>query len=152
MAQHVLEGADIHAVVEHQSRRGVPQLMGRIFGIKPGLKDRFPHQVFHGTRRQPGPVSGDKQRVTVLRMIPGFRTHGQILRQCAQTGFVEIQLPFLVAFAQNTDGVVPDVLDVETHQLADPQAAVQEQRQNTVVTNLIGPGDRLQQFQALRER
>ena len=33
MAQHILKGADIHAVIQHQSGRRVAELMGRILGV-----------------------------------------------------------------------------------------------------------------------
>ena len=47
VAQDLLHGAHIHAVLDHQGRSRVPQLVGGVFaGVKPGLQDGlFNHGV-----------------------------------------------------------------------------------------------------------
>ena len=75
--------------------------------------------------------------------------HCQIFGDGVLAGVVQVDDPDLVALAKNPQGIFLDVGEVQTHQLADPQPAVEEQRQDAVIPLLIFAVHGVQKLDAL---
>ena len=77
----------------------MPQFMGRILRVQPGLIDRFLDKVLHRPGGQTGPVPGDKKGILVTGLVLWLRADGQVSLDGVQTSLVQIELPLFVAFA-----------------------------------------------------
>ena len=124
VAQHLLEGTHIHAVLEHQGGRRVAQLVGGVLGaVQAGGGQVLLHQLVNRRPRDAPPVlQGHKEGVLVHQ--GEHAPLGEPVLQRALTGLVEKEHPLLVALAQHPQLIATHVGDVQPHQLRDPQAAV----------------------------
>lgn len=123
VAQNLLEGADVHAVLEHERGGSVAELVWGVLGaVQSGHSQVFFHQLFHGGLADALTALADEEGVFVddADGTPG----GQVVAQGGAAGVVEVEDALLVALAQNAELVVPQVGEVEADQLGDPQAAV----------------------------
>ena len=78
--------------------------------------------------------------------------HGHIAGQRVLAGLVQVHHADLIALAQDAQGVVVDVGDVQADQLRDTQAAVEKQRQNAVIPLAMGAVHGVQQGKGLVQR
>ena len=136
VAQNLLHGAHIHAILQHQRGGGVAQLVGGIFRrVDAGSAQAlFHHGVHHGAA-DPLVAGRQKQRIGVL--TGDGPPNRQVILQRILAGIVQIQDAHLVAFAQDPQHLTVDIRKIQPHKLRDTQSAVEEQRQNAVVTFLI---------------
>ena len=148
VAQHLLDGPDVHAVLQHQRGGGVPQLVGAVLRR---VDARLTQPLFHhGVDRgaaDPLVLRGEEEGVCVP--AGDGPPHCQIFGDGVLAGVVQVDDPDLVALAKNPQGIFLDVGEVQTHQLADPQPAVEEQRQDTVIPLLIFAVHGVQKLDAL---
>ena len=100
MAQHLLEGAHIHAVLQHQGGGGVAQLVGGVLrAVQSGGGQVLLYQLVD--RRcgdAPAVLEGDEQGVLIRRSydVP----LGEPVLQRPLAGVVEVQHALLVALTQ----------------------------------------------------
>ena len=136
VAQHLLDGPHVHAVLQHQRGGSMPQLVGGILtGIEPRLRQTFFHHGVDCGSADPLVLGGEEE---CIRIPTGDRPpHRQILGDGVLAGVVQVDDADLVALAEDPQGVILDVGEIQSHQLADPQAAVEKQRQDAVVSLLI---------------
>ena len=105
VAQDLLYGAHIHAVLDHQGRRRVPQLVGGVFaGVKPGLQDGLFHHSVYALAPHTLAAVGDEKGF--LRAAHHLCAHRLISLDCSLTGFVEVNNALLAALAKNTEAVL----------------------------------------------
>ena len=137
VTQYLLEGAHIHAVLQHQGSGGVAQLVGGVLGaVQSGGGQVLLHQLVDRRCGDAPPVlEGDKQGILI------YQGHGvplgEPVRQRPLTGVVQEQHPFLVALAQHPQLIAPNICFIQAHQLGNTQAAIEKQRQDTVITGRI---------------
>ena len=116
MAQNFLHGLDIHAVLQHQRGRRVPQLVtGISFTVQPRARQML---LYQGVDRGPADalvLAGEEQCVPVL--AADRSSHRHVLGQRVLAGAVEIHYPHLVALAQHPQRIVLDVIDIQPSQL-----------------------------------
>ena len=96
----------------------------------------FFHQLVDGRPGDPAAVlKGDEQRVLIHQSehIPLCDPVGQ----GAETCLIEIEHPLLVALAQNPELISPNIRYIQPDELRDPEAAVEKQGQDTVISGLV---------------
>lgn len=143
VTQHLLNGFHIHAAGEHHGRRRVPQLVGgELGGVQPSLQKGFFHQPMDRRHADAVLVPGAEEGAVVgqLDLVPFL----QIGVNGLSAGRAKVDKALLVALADDPDAILVNVRQVQPHQLAAPDAAVQEEHENGVVPFLIWPGNRLQ--------
>ena len=74
------------------------EFVGGVLGIQPGGAYCFLDDVFHRAGGQTGPVPGDEEGVSVAGLLLGFLPDGEVGMDGLQAGFVQVDLPLLVAF------------------------------------------------------
>ena len=127
MAQHLLHGLDIHAVLQHQGRCRVAQLVGGVVGaVQPRLQQMPLHQRMDHGAADASVLLGEEQGV----LVPAGdgSPHRQILLQSRLTRLIEVDDADLVALAQHVEGLSLNVTAVQADQLGDSQTAVEKQR------------------------
>ena len=112
MTEDRLQGSYVDAVLIHQRRRRMPQLVcGVLFGVETGLRDVFLDKPFDGGNADALMVSADEQSSFGLRDRKGF-PYGDIPVQSVHTGVVQIDDAFLVAFAGDFQRSIRNISDV----------------------------------------
>ena len=102
VSQHLLKRAHIHTILQHESGRGVPQLMAGIErGIQPGFFEALFDHIVHRILGHTGMGAGQEQGVRVGRSLTAALLQPVIQRRAA--GLVEEDHALLVALAQNTE-------------------------------------------------
>jgi len=148
VAQHLLDRPDVHAVLQHQRGGGVPQLVGAVLRR---IDARLAQPLFHhGVDRGAADalVLGREEEGIFIPAGDG-PPHRQVLGNGVLAGVIQIDDADFVAFAQHPQGVVLNVVEIQAHQLADPQAAVEEQRQDAVIPLLVFAVHSVQKLDAL---
>lgn len=149
--QNVLQGADVYAMVQHQSCGGVTEFVGGVGWVQPRFDDRFPYNVLYRPCGEAGLIPRDEESVFMPGIVFWVRTLDEVSLQRIQAGLIQIELPFLVSFAKDSHGIVPDISEVQPNHFADPEAAVEQQGEDAVVPHLIGAGYGFQQTDAFRQ-
>ena len=125
VTQDLLESPDIYAVLQHQGGGGVPELVGGILGaVQPGGQQVLFDQLLHRRFGDAFPQAAEEQGVFVDDLLAA--PDRQIAVQGAPAGVVEVDHPLFVALAQDPQAVLPDIGQIESDKLGDPQAAVEE--------------------------
>ena len=120
---------------------------GILLGIQSRLTDIFLDQPFDRLHIDAVAVAADEQRIfiPVVRLDP----FGQITLQRKTAGVVQVDCAFLVALAEHAHSIVLKVCQIEPDELGHAQAAVEEQRQDTVIPLSILPLHGVQQTDAV---
>ena len=109
VAQDLLQSAHVYAVLKHQSSGSVAQLMGGILGaVQPGSGQMLFHQLVHRSAGDaPAVLMGDEEGLLIdqCQHVPLC----QPILESLLTGFVEKEDPFLVALAQDSELIAPDI-------------------------------------------
>ena len=109
MAQHLLEGAHVHAVLEHEGGRRVPQLVAGVEGgIQPRLFQPLLDHIVDAGGGHPGVGAAEEQGVGI-----GGGLVAALLQPVVQggpAGIVEEDHPLFVTLAQHPELLLPDVL------------------------------------------
>ena len=117
VAQHLLKGAHVHAVLEHQGCRGMAQLVGGVLcAVQSGGGQMLFHQLVDGCPGDSAAVlKGDEQRVLIHQgeHIPLCDPVGQ----GAETCLIEIEHPFLVPLAQHPELISPNIGYIQADEL-----------------------------------
>ena len=116
MAQDLLNGPDIHAVLQHQRGGGVPQLVGGILtGVDPSLGEALFH---HGVDAGAADALIPGREEEGVGVPPGDGPpDGEILLQRHLAGLVEIEDADLVSLAQDPQRLALDITAIQPHQL-----------------------------------
>ena len=150
MSQKLLQGAHVHAVLQHQRGGGVPQLVGGILaGVQPCPQKAVFHHAVHGLAADAGLAIGEKERGLVHGV--DLPAHQQIVVDGGGGGVVEVDDALFVALADDAQMVCAQVGDIEAHDLGDPQPAVEKNAQNAVIPRAVAAVNGLQQPLALRQ-
>ena len=137
VSQHLLKRPYIHAVLQHQSGSGVPELMTGIEGcVQPRLFQPLLDHVMYRVGRHARVPPGEEEGVGVC-LGAGVPLLQPII-QCCPAGWIEEQDPLLIAFAQHTELVLTNIGHVQGDQLGDTQAAIQKEHEDAVVPSTIG--------------
>ena len=117
VSQDLLERADVHAVLQHQRRGGVAQLMGGILGaVQTCGGQMFFDQLMDRCLGDAPPVlQGDEQGVLVYQRQSVAVSQPVLERLLA--GFVQKKDPFLVAFAQYPQMVDSNICCIQADKL-----------------------------------
>ena len=114
MAQHLLQGPHVHAVLQHQGGGGVAQLVAGVEGrVQTRLQKPLFYHIMDSRRGHAGVGAGEEEGVFVRRrlVVPLL----QPVVQRLPAGLVEENHPFFVAFAQHTELFLPDIGQVKTN-------------------------------------
>lgn len=112
---------DIDAVLVHQRRRSVAQLVRRVFlRIQPRLTEVLFDQPLDRLHIDAVAVAADEERVFIL--VVRREALGQIVFQRKAAGIVEVYGALLVALAEHTHGIPLKIRQVEPHQFGHTQA------------------------------
>ena len=151
MAEHLLHGFDVHAVLQHQRRRRVAQLVRGVFrGVEPrGAQVLFDERV---DARAADALVARREEEGVTVAAGDGAADGETTLERILTGVVQVDDAHLVALAEHAQRVVLNVLQIKTAELGDSQPAVQKDRQDAVVALAVLPVDRLQKLDALVKR
>ena len=122
MPKDLLERADIDAVLIHQRRRRVAQLVhGKMLLVYAGHFQIFGDQGLDRLHVDAAAQPADEQRVAV----PGL--WGDAVRQVAgdglAAGVVQVDNPLLVALAEQPQAILGDVAEIDAAKLRHPHAA-----------------------------
>ena len=151
VAQDLLHRPHVHAVLQHQGGGGVAQLVGGILGaVQPRLGQVLFHQgVDHGAA---DPLVAGRQEQGIPVRPGNGPPHRQIVPQRVQARLVQVHHAHLVALAQDPQGILVNVRQVQPDELRNPQPAVEKQRQDAQIPLPVGPVHGFQQGNALIQR
>ena len=151
MAQQLLERAHVHAALEHERGRCVPQLVGGDgVCVQTGLQQRLVHHHLDGVHTDPLAPGGEKDGVFVRG--GDVLADGKPVVQRLDAGVVEIDDPLLAALAVDQQTVLPDVGQIQSDHLRDSQAAVEEKTEDAVIPLLVFSVHRREQPLTLFQR
>ena len=149
--QDLLHRLHVHAVLQHQRGGGMAQLVaGILLAVQSGGGQVLFHQCVHHGAADALVLTGEEQRVPVP--AGDGSPHRQIPCQRVLARLVQIHHAHLAALAENTQGVVVDVADIQPNQLGNTQSAVQKQRQDAVIPLPVGTVHRVQKGEGLVQR
>ena len=151
MAQNFFQCAHIHAILIHQCGGGVTQFVGGIFfAPQAGHLQLTAHHPFHRLLIDAPSYPADKKGLGIFGT--GLDSFGQIGFDGLLAGVVEIDHSLFVALAQHLKGVSPHIGKVDAYQLGDPQAAVEKQGNDAIISLGIGALHMAQQLHAFFHR
>ena len=138
MAEHFLQRAHIHTVLQHEGRRRMPQFMcGILAGIQPRTSQiLLNHDLYRIAADARAPI-GEKHSCCARRR--NFTAYSQIAVERFAAGIIEVNDTLFVALAKDTQTVSVVVLEVQTNQLRDAQTAVEKNTQDAIITFLVFP-------------
>ena len=118
MAEHLLQRAYIHPVLQHECGRRVPQFVrGVLAGVQPRAGQIFlDHDLYGITADARAPV-GEKHGRRARRR--DLAAHGQIPVERFAAGVVEVDNTLFAALAEDAQAIAVVILQVQTNQLRD---------------------------------
>ena len=121
--QNFLYGFDVHAILQHQRRRRMAQLVGGVLcGVDAGHAEMFFDQRMHG-RAADALVAGGEEEGVFIASDDGAALCKILGNRCF-TRLVQINNAHFVAFAQHAQCIVLNIAYIEPAELGNTQSAI----------------------------